>query len=131
MTTKKPQTKSEAFLFYKKFYSCFAIRLLPEVSLIIDTQNAPIINNTPATTNMFTSGGTEPSTVNILNIHPPAIAATICGTQIVPLNSPRYVPMCPPDNAFVSIVNGNANIAAHAQPINRNDTNNKYWSWMK
>ena len=65
-------------------------------------------------TSILTSGATHPSGVNNDKIVPPNAAATICGTHIVPLNSPRYVPICPPDNAFVSMVNGSASIAAHA-----------------
>ena len=56
---------------------------------MIPTQQAPIIRKTPAKTNMLISGGTEPSDVNIFNMIPPNDAATICGIQIVPLNSPK------------------------------------------
>ena len=58
-------------------------------SLITPTQAAPIIRNTPANTSIFTSGAMLPSVVNILRIKPPNDAATICGTQMVPLNKPR------------------------------------------
>ena len=40
-------------------------------------------------TSMFTSGATLPGLVNIFSTIPPKEAATICGTQIVPLNNPR------------------------------------------
>ena len=59
------------------------------LSLIILTQPAPIIRNTPANISMFTSGATLPGLVNIFSTIPPKEAATICGTQIVPLNNPR------------------------------------------
>ena len=58
-------------------------------SLITPTQAAPMIKNTPASTSMFTSGAMLPSVVNIFKTRPPNDAATICGTQMVPLNKPR------------------------------------------
>ena len=42
-----------------------------------------------------------------------------------------YEPSDLPVSAFVSNAKGSANIAAHAQPISKNDTASKYWSWMK
>ena len=100
--------------------------LSPLVSFIKYTQAAPIISITPAVTSMFISGGSIPSGVNSARILPPNAAATICGIQMVPLNSPRYVPMCPPDKALVRMVKGSASMAAHAQPISRKDTNSTY-----
>ena len=39
--------------------------------------------------------------------------------------------MCPPLNELVRIVNGKANIAVQAQPINKKETNKAYWLWIK
>ena len=109
---------------------CLRVYALAFPSLMTLTQAAPIIKNIPAKTSIFTSGAMFPSVVNIFNTRPPNDAATICGTQIVPLNKPRYVPMWLPLNALVRMVNGSANIAAHAQPISKNEANKAYWSWM-
>ena len=109
---------------------CIAGYALAFPSFITPTQAAPIIKNTPANTSIFTSGAMLPSVVNIFNTRPPNEAATIYGTQMVPLNKPRYVPIWLPLNALVKMVKGNANIAAHAQPINKNEANKAYWSWM-
>ena len=108
----------------KQYHLC--LNVFYSFSFIIPTDNAPKIRRTPANTSMFTSGGTFPGVVNILRIQPPATAATICGIHIVQLNSPKYVPMCPPVSAFVRIVKGRANMAAHAHPIKRNDTKRTY-----
>jgi hypothetical protein len=56
----------------------------------------------------------------------PTNDATICGRQMVQLNKPIYEPSDLPVRAFVSNANGKANIAAHAQPISKNDTARVY-----
>ena len=43
-------------------------------------------------------------------------AATIWGMVIVPLNKPRYAPMCLPEIELVRMVKGIASIAAQAVP---------------
>lgn len=50
-------------------------------------------------------------------------AATIWGTQIVPLNKPRYAPIFFPEIELVIIVKGIARMAAHAKPIRIKDIN--------
>ena len=88
---------------------------------MINTDAAPRNNNTPASTSIFTWC---PPTSD--NNTPPTDAAMICGRQIVPLNNPRYVPIFLPDIELVRIVNGRANIAAHAQAISRKEMNSIY-----
>lgn len=91
----------------------------PKVSFIIHTAALPKRSNTPETTSMPTvSGAPLAASGKQWRMAPPHNAATICGTVIVQLNNPRYVPILPPDKAFVSMVNGIESIAAHAQPIN-------------
>ena len=50
---------------------------------------------------------------------------------MVQLNNPRYVPIFELEREFVKRVNGNASIAAHAQPMSKNGTNIRYWSVTK
>ena len=58
--------------------------------LISVTAKPPNTKQTPATTIMWLC--TLPTRVSST---PPTRAATICGTQMVPLNRPRYAPMWP------------------------------------
>ncbi len=46
-------------------------------------------------------------------------AATIWGMVIVPLNKPRYAPMCLPEIELVRMVKGIASIAAQAVPTRK------------
>lgn len=85
-----------------------------DVSLIKRTDTAPNMSNPPASTSIFTC---EPPTR--LSNRPPIDAATIWGKQIVPLNKPKYVPMFLPEIELVNMVKGNANMAAHAQPMSK------------
>ena len=85
------------------------------VSLIVNTQNAPMMRSAPANT-IILSWWRPP---NSLKITPPNTAATIWGMVIVPLNNPRYAPMCFPLIELVSMVNGMASIAAHAVPTRK------------
>mgnify|MGYP007045019176 CR=1 FL=1 len=70
-------------------FFCCLYAFSPLVSFIRYTQTAPIMSITPAITSILISGGSIPSGVNSAKILPPNAAATICGIQIVPLNSPR------------------------------------------
>ena len=50
----------------------------------------------------------------------------------VPLNRPRYAPMCPlPSKALVTKVKGMAKVAAQAQPMRIKGTNMRYLSVTK
>lgn len=90
--------------------------------LIMDTASAPTTREIPDS--KIIAGIDEPSAGNNAKlIH----EAMICGKQILPLNKPKYIPIFSPDNAFVSIVNGNVIIAAHAIPIRMKETTNKAW----
>ena len=57
------------------------------------THNAPTIKKIPARTSIITCEASPPSGVNKDKMGPPATAATICGKQIVQLNSPKNVPI--------------------------------------
>ena len=95
-------------------------------SLIIDTQKVPIMSIAPAAIIMWLC--TLPSRCSMV---PPKAAAMIWGTQMVPLNRPRYAPMCPfPSKALVTKVKGMANVAAQAQPMRMKGTNIRYLSVM-
>ncbi len=83
-----------------------------KVSLIVPTDNAPIMRKIPD--NKIMAGIDDPSNGKMAKLTQEAI---ICGKQILPLNKPRYVPIFSPVNAFVRIVNGKVIMAAQAIPI--------------
>ena len=84
-------------------------------SFMKNTLAAAKMSKTPAIPNI----AIELSSAIYLNNTPPRTAAIICGKQIVPLKSPKYAPKLSPFKAFVKRVNGSANIADHAHPINK------------
>ena len=90
--------------------------LLVLFSLIIETDNAPIISKIPEIKSI--DGIEEPTKGNSAKLKQ---EATICGKQILPLKSPRYIPIFLPYKALVKIVNGNVIIPAQAIPININE----------
>ena len=71
-------------------YKSPAITLQNHLLLIAVTLSAPITSSAAATNIMWLC--TEPTSERTA---PPHKAAMICGTQIVPLNRPRYAPLCP------------------------------------
>lgn len=83
---------------------------------MLETDNDPITSKIPEIKIML--GMEEPTNGNRAKLKQEAI---ICGKQILPLNSPRYVPILGPDKALVSIVNGKVIIAAHETPIKANE----------
>ena len=101
------------FLFILASLHTYIIHYFAYVSLIIGTDSAPTTRNTPES--KIINGIEDPINGNRTKLKHDAI---ICGKQILPLNSPRYVPMFLPFSAFVRIVNGKVIIAAHAIPIN-------------